>query len=272
MRLGCCGSIPQAGEIKQAGFDFLEVNVQQVLRGDLDDQAYLAAAPKPDQLPLPIEAANCLVPGSMPLIGPARNLDLIRQYMTRVAARAKRLGIARLVFGSGGARRRPEGVEPRVADDHLAEFLQIAGDLCGQQQVMIVIEHLHRGETNTLNSLAQARELADRVNHPHVAVLVDSYHFSLEKEEDEALLELGNRLAHVHIAEPVDRLQPLAHADTPKADQAYDFEHFFSLLWKIGYQQRISIESQWSAPIAQVGPKVVSFLQEQWAEAKSTQL
>ncbi len=69
MRWGCCGTIEQAREIKDAGFDFLEVNVQHVLRGDVPDSIWTATAPDPAAMPLPIEAANCLVPATRGPIG-----------------------------------------------------------------------------------------------------------------------------------------------------------------------------------------------------------
>jgi len=272
MRLGCCGSIEQAELFKAVGFDFLEVNVQQVLRGDDDDATWSASAPDLGKLALPIEAANCLVPGSHPIVGPQRDLKVLSAYMHRVARRAKQLGLKILVFGSGGARKRPEGVDTKQADDHLAEFTRIAGDACAACDVTLVIEHLHRGETNTLNRLRETRELCDRVRHSHVAVLVDSYHYALEKERDDNLLILGDRLAHVHIAEPIDRIQPGAHGPAGESPKAFDFEHFFALLCKIGYRGRISIEAGWTGPIDQAGPPCVAMLRQAWDVATEDEL
>src|SRR5688500_15748700 len=131
--------------------------------------------------------------------------------MQRVAKRAKRLGIERLVFGSGGARKRPAGVDEETARVHLAEFTRMAGEVCAHHGVTLVIEHLNRGETNTLNTLAEARDLCEGVDHPGVQMLVDSYHYGLEKENDQAVLDLDGTLRHVHVAEVVGRVQPGAH-------------------------------------------------------------
>jgi len=262
MRLGCCGSLDQARAFKDAGFDFVEVNVQAVLRGDEPDSQWLADCPDPAALPLPVEAANCLVPGNHPIVGPERNMADLTDYMSRVAERAGRLGMRRLVFGSGGARKRPDGVDPRTAADQLAEFTRMAGDLCAKHEVTMVIEHLNRKETNTLNTLVDALALCERAGSPGVGMLVDSYHFGLEAETDEALLELGDSLAHVHLAEPVDRIQPGGHGgDTTKA---FDFANFFALLHKIGYDQRLSLECGWKPSFEAAAPACAAMLRQTW--------
>ena len=45
-----------------------------------------------------------------------------KDILRRVAKRAERLGIQRLVLGSGGARKRPDGVTETQAFEHIAEF------------------------------------------------------------------------------------------------------------------------------------------------------
>lgn len=265
MRLGCCGTIDDAAKFRAAGFQFLEVGVQAVLRGQEDDAAWAASAPDVDKLALPIEAANGLVPASLPIVGPGRDVAALAEYMRRVGERAGRVGIKRLVFGSGGSRRRPGGFDEGTAMDQLAEFCRLAGDAVAKHGVFLVIEHLNQGETNTINSLADELELMDRVDHPAVAALVDSYHYGLEGEVDEALLRLGHRLKHVHVAEVAGRTQPGSHP--AGSAEAFDFDHFFTLLRKVGYRERVSFEGAWTGPVEEVGASCVEFLRKAWENA-----
>lgn len=264
MRLGCCGKIDEAADIHAAGFDFLEINAREVLRGDEPSATWDATAPDPAKLPLPIEAANCLLPASRPIIGPARDFTGLQDYMQRVAKRAQQLGIRTLVFGSGAARRRPEHVDEHTANVHLREFTRMAGEVCAHHRINLAIEHLHAPESNTINNLSQARELCEAVNHPNVSTLVDCYHFAIERESDQALLNLGDSLTHVHISETIKRAQPFAYGSGP---DAYDLHHFFCLLRKIGYDGPISIEALWSKPIAQVGAQTATYVRETWEQA-----
>ena len=263
MNIGCCGSIDQADAMKAAGFEFVEVNIQSVLNGDLDDAAWEASAPDADRLALPITAANCLIPGKYPIVGPERDTPTLSRWMERVAQRAARLGIEILVFGSGGARKRPDAVSPEQADDQIAEFLHIAGDACGEVGVTLVIEHLRRGEVNTLNMLDEVSAMLDRVRHPAIHALVDSYHFALNDDSMEAMSRIAPRVRHVHVAEPMGRQQPGA----PAEGEPYDFEAFFKPLKRAGYDGGISFEGKWAGSLEEGGPTVVERLRAAWIAA-----
>ncbi|MBI1336026.1 MAG: TIM barrel protein [Phycisphaera sp.] len=262
MRFGCCVPPDNAPLAKELGFDFIEVNVQKILQGELDDADWAAQAVDPDKTELPMEAANGLVPGTLPIVGPARDLSALKTYMQRVASRAHKLGIEALVFGSGGARKRPDDTDEKTTDDHLADFLKIAGDACAPHNVTIVIEHLNKKETNTLNSLASVKALADRVNHPAIQTLIDTYHFGMEGESLDTVATLGPSIRHVHVAEPNGRRQPGAPDGQP-----FDFVAFFRKLRAIGYHKRLSVEARWEPPIAESGSACTAFLRQAWDAA-----
>lgn len=265
MRLGCCGTLEQAAEIYAAGFEFLEVNVQAVLNGDMSSKDWEAQAPDFAKFPLPIEAANCLVPVARPLIGPKRDMRGLQDYMQRIAKRAQIVGIKRLVFGSGGARRRPEGVTPEQATEQLIEFSAMCAEVCAHHEVMVVVEHLNRGECNTINTLEETRAICEAVGHHNLMSLVDSYHYGLEKENEQAVLDLGTTLHHVHVAEPDGRAEPGVPGSPATA---FDFDDFFCLLRKAGYDERVSVEATaWSGSIAEKGPGVVRMLRDAWTKA-----
>jgi len=267
MQIGWNGMFGDALAAKADGCDFLEVNIQQALRGDEEDDAWAAATPSVDSLALPVLAANCLLPASHKPIGPAVDWGLLKRYMRRVAQRAGRLGIRYLVFGSGGARMCPEGFDWAEAQEQLVAFCRMAGDACGEHGVTLAVEHLHRGETNTINTLPAMFELLDKVGHERVEALVDSYHFGLEEQRFEDLAALGGRVAHVHVAEPVGRVEPNAYANTDKKDQGFDFVGFFAALRLAGYDGGVTFEGKHSGPIAETRSAWVGYVREAWARA-----
>ena len=266
MRLGCCASYEQGEACKAVGFDFVEEHIQRLLKGEEDETAWAASAPNIDVLALPIEAANCLVPGSLPVVGPKRDFEALTKYIGRVVERAAKLGIAYLVFGSGGARKRPAGFDEDETFEQLLEFTQMTGDACGKHGVVLVIEHLKHGESNTLNMLEDCMKLHDAVNHEAVEMLVDSFHYGQNNEQDDALLAIGNHLKHVHISEPIDRIEPGGHDDP---DKSFDFEHFFTLCRKLGYDDCVSLECKWSRPMEEVGRDTVAYIRDAWNRAGS---
>ncbi|MCE9589926.1 MAG: sugar phosphate isomerase/epimerase [Planctomycetes bacterium] len=269
MRLGCCAGIDDVAVVKAAGFDFLEVTVTGVLRGLEPSSTWDATAPDPAKLALPIEAVNTLMAPGLPIVGPSRDRVALQDYIQRIAKRAERLGIQRLVFGSGGARKRPDGTDNDTALQHLIEFVKMTGDVCGHHGITLVIEHLNRGETNTLNSLAECRYVCEQADNPNVAMLVDSYHYGLEKEEPQAILDLEGTLRHVHVAEVTGRIQPGAHGPVRADSPAFDFDDFFCALRKIGYDERVSVECKWQPSLQEGAAACAKFLRQAWANAGS---
>jgi len=243
MRFGVCGPIEQAPMVADAGFDFLEVNVQAVLQPTTPSKQW--RPPDTDALPLPIETANCLVPGDLPIIGPQRDTSALQDYMQRAAKRAEQLGISRLVFGSGGARQRPDGVDEQTAWQHLRAFTRMAGEVCQHHGVRLVIEHLNDKETNTVISLAEAEQLRQAVNHDNVTLLIDNYHLGMGGEGIDAVVPVVGQVDHVHVAEVAGRGYPGRNGEPDAPGPAFDFAAFFDALKSGGYDQRISIECRW---------------------------
>jgi sugar phosphate isomerase/epimerase len=146
----------------------------------------------------------------------------------------------------------------------LAEFARLAGEECARCGVVLTIEHLNRNETNTLNSLADSLALCERVAHPAVGTLVDAYHFGVEGETDQAILDLGARIRHVHVVEPVGRVQPGAYGPHGSHPDAFDFVLFFRVLRQTGYDEGLSIEGRWTQPLSEAAAQSAATLREAW--------
>lgn len=268
IEIGLCCDLDKVAMARDAGFDFVETNVQKLLKGELDDDQWAAQLPDLDNLPLPMHTANGLIGGDHKIIGPKRDLDWLETYMGRVSKRAGQLGIKHVVFGSGGPRRKPDDMSESAAFEQLVEFATMLGDVAAPYDVTFVVEHLNKKETNTLNSLADEQRLIDRVGHPNVQALIDTYHYGVENETEDAVIAMGSRIAHVHLAEPNGRGEPGA---VTEGQEPFDFVDFFTNLIKVGYDGRLSIEARWSGDIADKAPQVVALLREQWAQAAAGQ-
>ena len=77
--------------------------------------------------------------------------------------------------------------------------------------------------------------MAQEVAHPHVRLLIDAYHLLVENESLTILAEVAPAIAHVHVAQGIDRIFPTG-TDAPLAA-------FFSALRTNGYAQRYSVEA-----------------------------
>src|SRR5947209_19730660 len=108
MQFGICTASENAADVKNAGWDFVEENIQTALQGQLPDEQWHGRE-QVGGAALPVPAANRLVPAVLKITGPLADLDQLRSYMSRVLSRSAALGIKTLVFGSGEARLVPSG-------------------------------------------------------------------------------------------------------------------------------------------------------------------
>lgn len=253
MRFGICGSSSIALAAQAAGWDYVEVNAQSVLKGLESDWAQAPAAA------LDTPAANCMVPGSLPITGPKADPAALVAYMDNVLTRAPKAGIKKIVFGSGGARNVPEGFDRNKAVDQITAFLNTIAPIAQKHGVTIVIEPLNRGECNIINGVGEAMTYVKRVNHPNIKCLVDSYHLWLEDEPLKNLEEAMPWIEHVHVADKEGRVAP---GESGKSD----YVSFFKVIKQGGYDKLCSAECQGLDP-AKNGAKVLAFLKDAWAKA-----
>ncbi len=232
MRLGCLGSLAEASKIKDAGFDYIEIHVQDVLKGHQASRQWDKSSPKLKAIGLPIEAASHLLPNDLQVVGNNRCIQKLQDYMQRVSKRAQVLGVKTFIFGSGMARHRDQEVEQGLADLQIQEFVDMAGQICKHHHIDFVVEHLSCQQTNMLNTLEQVKKLCQIINHPNVLAMVDYRQFYDQQEPESSLLEMGSLIRHAHI-------QPMTNDQ-----EAYDhYLAFFRLLHQIGYDGRITLTS-----------------------------
>lgn len=234
IKLGVCTSIQNAAILKKIGFDYIELAfapVAQLPQADFD-----ALRAQVEEAPLPVEAMNSMLPGErFPLCSDTLDRAALTDYLQTGFARAAALGVRVVVFGSGGARRRPDGMEEAVAYQKLADYLHLAAPLADAHGISIAIEPLRVQESNILNTVAEGRRLSALCDIPNVGVLADLYHMAAGNEPFDGMR--AGALTHCHIAEAVQRHYP-AEGD----DSLPLYQGFFDALHAIGYQARVSIE------------------------------
>ena len=244
MQFGCCCSIEQAEIARTAGFAYVECTIVSLLPEATEAmfapilEKYLAA-------PLPVRAFNVFLPGDLKVVGPEVDWPRIQTYVRTALRRVRLIGAEMVVFGSGGARRIPEGFDRAEAETQLADFLHLVADVAAIHGITVVIEPLNRKESNVLNSVPEGVALARRVNQPAIQVLADFYHMDEEQEPLRHLVEYKDWLAHIHVADTGRRAPGTGD---------YPYAEFVELLRQANYDGMISIECRWEDFAAEAGP------------------
>jgi D-psicose/D-tagatose/L-ribulose 3-epimerase len=250
VRIGYCGPLKDIDAVKAAGFDYMEVRTSEVAA--LSDADYATVAAKFRQVGLPVLSANLFIPSDIKVTGP--NIDKERQmeYVRRALDRVSRLGVRLVVFGSGGARQVPDGFSRQEAFQQLVDFGKRIAPEARSRNITIAIEPLRHQETNIVNNTNEALAWVNAVNDPNIQLMIDFYHFEVEKEDPANILQVKDHLRHLHMANPEGRVVPL------KWDE-FNYEPFFAVLRQIHYDRLISLEAN-TKDLPVEGPQAIALL------------
>jgi sugar phosphate isomerase/epimerase len=242
--------------VARAGYDYIEPALSKTVALAPADRE--AALKKLAASGLKVETMNWFMPGSdIKVVGPDVDAAKIRAYLDSSLALAERLGAKVIVFGSPGARTVPDGFARDRAWMQLQEFLHACADAIEQNRygMVIGIEGLRKPETNIVNSVKEAADLARAVKRAPIRIIVDFYHVAFEREDPDVVLAERDLIVHTQIADPASRDFPV------RADGEPRYAQFFRNLGTIGYDARISVEAN-SSNLAGDAPKALAFLRE----------
>jgi sugar phosphate isomerase/epimerase len=234
VQVGLCTGLSGIDAAKSAGFDYVELSTSEIAA--LSDADYESASARIKALGLAVPVTNLFLPATVKVTGPDVDRDLQLRYVRKAFERLSRIGTGLVVFGSGGARRVPDGFSRDEAFKQLVDFGRRAAAEARRHDITIAIEPLRRQETNIINSAAEGLELVNAVDDPGFQLMIDFYHLASEGEDPAIVLRAREHIRHLHMANPQGRVFPLAWDE-------FDYAPFFANLRAIGYDRRISIEA-----------------------------
>ena len=254
--IGYCVGLKGLEIAKAAGFDYVELGTTELTA--LSDADFEAAVAQVKAVGIPTPNANLFLPATLKVTGPeAATPEQQMAYVTKAFTRLERLGVKILCFGSGGARRVPDGFPKDEAFAQLVAFGKRIAPEAKAHGITVVIEPLRRQETNIINTAAEGFALVKAVGHPNFELLVDFYHLASEQEDPKIMVEAKDHLRHLHMANPQGRVFPLTWDE-------FDYAPFFATLRAIGYTGRMSIEAS-SPDVPAQAPRSIALLRKAFA-------
>lgn len=254
MRLGCLlDSLDQSQWISDLGFDYVSIRSQCVLRGDQPSPVWNLSVPNTEDLPLPLEVGDGLVPDWLNRGGVLRDMVALQNHVQRMTKRAEHLGMCCLVMRCGEIPSCLSTVDAESMIHEQSRFLRMAGEISAHHGILIAVEPVdHNPSTSRSAALKSVQSLLKQVDHPCVGVSLGPEAFAADEHCDEALFSIAPLMAHVHIPGHASQSQydPRLHdhdaqscGDNPRGDAKDDrlTATMFSLLRKMGYDSRITI-------------------------------
>jgi len=96
------------------------------------------------------------------------------------------------------------------------------------------------------------------VNDPNIQLMIDYYHFQVEKEDLADIFKVKDHLRHLHMANPNGRVVPLQWEE-------YDYAPFFADMRAIHYDRMISVEAS-TKDLRTEGPQAIALLRRAFAQ------
>lgn len=235
--IGICTNYTNGEIMNQNGYSYIEAGVGNFLMPNKEDTVFRAMLLKASESPLPIKVCNGFIPKELKSVGPNAAHNEILEYMETAFTRAKEVGVEIIVYGSGGSRSIPEEFTHQEATVQLIDLFKKMSPIAEKYNVIVVLEPLNTKECNIINSVAEGAELVKQVNHPNFRLLVDIYHMKMEEESPDKIVEYGEYIKHVHVAEKEGRAAPGTNNE--------DLSPYYRALKAINYKGKISIECSW---------------------------
>lgn len=230
-------NISSPEDAKTAGFEYLEVNLPEML--PLSDEAFAKVVTRLRGIGIPLLSGYGFMPADLKLVGPSIDQAEIDAQLRRGLDRAKQLGLTMVVHGNliSGARSAPPGFPVAEARKQFADFCRRAATEGAARGITVLIQPMGPAATNVINTVAEGLALVDDVKSPHLQLLVD-FTTMVEAKEDFAILRrAAPHIRQVEIQNPHGRIYPVSR------DEA-DYEGFFRALKAGGYRGGFSVHGK----------------------------
>lgn len=223
---------------KDAGFDYMECGFSLLSRADEDIfNEYKTALELSN---IKCEAANCFLPGDLPVIGHNYWSGEYTDFIENGMARGKKIGLEVIVFGSSTARNVPNGISFSDGFHQLGDFLgRVVSPIAEKYKMTVVIEPLRKNETNIINTVKEGTMLSVLSGKNNIACLADLYHMVDDDNDD--IRQLKGSIRHAHFSNPYPSNGE--KRGFPKRLDEYDYQGFIDAL-KFAGCERCSVEAR----------------------------
>lgn len=253
MQLGGFGLIKEYDKIREAGFDYAELDMPEIMA--LDREQFASFKSHVEEAGFPVPVGTRVLPATEPLFFvPGYHEISLRPYLEFSCRRAGEIGIETILLGNGKARWLVD--EGSLKKEHVfIGFLRMLCEIAGEQGQKVLIEPLGPKYSNYINTLPEADRVIRKAAMPNLFAMVDLRHFVWAKEPLEDIVRYREIVQHVHVDYPLS----YPERKWPDVKDDYDYMPFFEQLkW---YDGRLTVEADIPTDWDSAGKEAKNLLQ-----------
>lgn len=236
MRLGVCARPEQIDAAADAGFDYLEMDINAILRLGSNEYHAMTAAMK--KRGIYAEIVSGILPDETEIIGEHVSAKLIHAALERSFAAARLLGANMMVFDSARAGRIPPNFDPAIAWRQFGNFIRMLQSYAADNDMRVALMPMRRSAADLMNHTTEATLISAMLRLDRIGVAADSYNMAMEAEPLSALRRCGSLLWHVRTSNVLgDRM--------PRIGDGENYAALMQALREINYSGRITCKGSY---------------------------
>lgn len=237
MRLGGFGRIADYDNIRQAGFDYAELDVPEIEA--LTENEFRIFCDKVHEIGFPVLTGARALPVAKPwfFTDSFRALDY-KAYLEHACQRAKLLGMDRIIIGNGKARLLIDETSIEK-ENRFIDFMRMFAEIAGNHDVEVILEPLGPMYSNYINTLPEAVRIIREAGMPNLFTMADLRHLVWAKEPLADIVSYSAYVHHIHLDYPIS----YPERSFPNIDDDFDYKEFLDVIKESGYQGTLTIEA-----------------------------
>ena len=233
--IGIAADFANLPEVHALGYDFVEVPLDELTA--LSDSYFEEFVVWCEGCGVRVTAVNHILPGELPIVGPAVSATALHDYLRRAFERCRRLNVRVAVLDAALSRSVPAGYDYPMAWRQLGNFLRLAQGHARECGLAIAVEPLRKTECNLLNLVSEATLLAGLLQLGNVGVAANTGSMAMAAEPVSALQQAGATLCHVHVENALTRRMP-------RDGDGEDYRKLMRVLQQIRYLGGVCVQGR----------------------------
>lgn len=233
-RFGICCRPGQVAQAASAGYDYIELNLNDVLK--MDEDAYREMARQMQLHGIYAEVVHGLLPDGLALVGDGVSSKEIHGALDVSFDLAQALGAEIAIFDCAESRMLPLRFDPAMAWRQLGNFIRLLQSYAANFDMHAALLPLRRSAADLMNYVTEATLISAMLRLDRVGVAASSYNMAMEAESLPQLKRTGSLLWHM-------RTSNVLGNRPPRENDGEDYAALFAALDEMGYEGRITMEA-----------------------------